>query len=323
MTAPDYERTLPVPQHNRAKSSSAVLSSQSSLQRSVPAPTERAHRVLRETNGNVQSVPILPPGQYLPTTSDADCTGPSYDRQAQMPALKRRSKSAVSLRSLVSSGTEPKKSKDKSDRSPKKPKKEKKIPKTKSSTGLSTMFAKLNRSSKNLAHDSENDYPDRSLTDDTSRRSGSPTERPMSGFVSGTQRVRTDRPSSRPGRPKSLIVTAKRELSDILSRQGSADRSQLSSRGSDTSCASRDAASASRFSIDRFRTAESDRRKASDSSAEHSAPNRGLFVGKRGSRVMAAVAAIDGKHKQATEQKPRHARLDPAEVEQAFEAVLV
>ena len=67
-------------------------------------------------------------------------------------------------------------------------------------------------------------------------------------------------------------------------------------------------------------------RKAQDEAHAHNRGKEGLTVSKRGSRVMAAVAAFNGKSKGLPKdaiQQPSAQVLDPYEVERAFETLLV
>jgi len=366
---------------NRRSKSSSILKSIMIPKNSNRMSREIAvDRGIRERNTNVQTVPLLPADHphsaaagsenISPTDKDDQRLSRSRDREDDKKKQKR-SKSAVSLRSLV--GGDDKKSRsraEKSDsRSPeKKSKKDKTLVKTKSSTGLSSMFAKMNRSSKNLSEDvsrdkentspptsacgsvhtpiftelatpAEHDDPFknpkvrpeisdaelRNVKDEIDRytpRDYSPyKQRDFQGY-----QPTLSRPSSS-GRPKSAIFSGSTPLMDIIGRRYSSDRNTLSSRGSESSRVTvrNEAQSGSQSSVARpgSRGSIAESRKASNSSAEQVLPKKCLTVAKRGTRVMAAVAAYDGKAQEAAAQSPREARLDPQAIDAAFEAVLV
>lgn len=70
---------------------------------------------------------------------------------------------------------------------------------------------------------------------------------------------------------------------------------------------------------DRRMTSE---RKTSGSSAEQPAASKGLNVAKRGGRVMAAVAALQGKSQEQPSKRKVETPLDPQAIDHAFEGVL-
>ncbi|KAF2153947.1 hypothetical protein K461DRAFT_292640 [Myriangium duriaei CBS 260.36] len=324
---------------------------------------------------NAQSVPLLPPDHphakphglenVAPRSTDGERASRAEER-GDLKKQHKRSKSAVSLRSLVGGG-ESKKTKEKKpkDQSPEKqnqsPKKA--VKKTKSSTGLASLFGRRNKSSKDLTETTN--------TEETSAPVSAVTtaETPIWAQFASQQesephthkrqpRVRTDisdekliglkheidrytpkdydpsrqrdfvgiKPAlSRPTsshRPQSAVLTGSGSMVDDWQKALlSAQRAQLGSRGSETSSVS--------FRDDR--TAPNSRpqsmhfdlhRQASGSSAEQ-APLQDIAVVKRGARVAAAVAAINNKvgSPRKTEAKV-DTKLDPKQVEEAFEAVL-
>lgn len=237
------------------------------------------------------------------------------------PGLHKRSRSARSLKALVSaSESKPRRSKKDKTTIENAEDKPKQLSKPKSSTGLSTMFAKLNRSSKDLslqARDGNHDEHGTPL-------SGSHDPGNHTQFTRRDTRVQASeasRPkSSGTARPRSLMITASKDLSDMLSR----NRRPPSAHGSDSSCASKAdvGLSRSRSLLERMRNAENSSRKTSGSSTDQIAENHAINVAKRGSRVMAAVAAYDRNDATATPPS-RKVVLDAQKVNDAFETVLV
>lgn len=111
-----------------------------------------------------------------------------------------------------------------------------------------------------------------------------------------------------------------------MSRRLSGERSRPSSRGSDGLTLSRTNSNKdgrqSPVADVAFENTQKTERKVSSSSNEQPAPKKGLTIAKRGSRVMAAVAALNSKAKESTGQSTFEPKLDPKEVDTAFEAVL-
>lgn len=139
------------------------------------------------------------------------------------------------------------------------------------------------------------------------------------------------------GRPKSALLPSSTSFVDVMARTISGDRSKLRSSGSDRPTSSRTSSKAStgdrptsfRSSKDynqrpimdhtRQESQSSMARKASSSSNDRAPPKPALDVSKRGSRVMAAVAALNDKANSAVSEP----KLDAKVVDAAFEAVLV
>lgn len=370
------------PQNSRAKSSGIL--------RGIVLPKnpnrmsrDIAHdKALRPISGQPTQVPILPPDHPHSRVLGAENVDPMQERKSRSSrqdidkegGLKKRSKSAVSLRSLVGGGDDKKsRSKKRSeDEVPKerKQKSPKKPVKTKSSTGLSTMFAKMNRSSKNLSQPTEDSnaarptspvgepvntpiwaqYATSQESEDSLRMAGrqaitSEQKKQIQSEIDlytpkdyspskqrnfqGAYQPTLSRPNSsgRPGnseRPKSAILTGAMPYLDVLGRQYSGDRAQLGSRGSDSSrkSARLENERGTKRSTERPRSMISDSglRKTSTSSAEQPLTKPNLTVSKRGARVMAAVAVLNGKSKEAITTPDK--ALDPKTVDEDFERVL-
>ncbi|KAK0345920.1 hypothetical protein LTR91_016222 [Friedmanniomyces endolithicus] len=234
--------------------------------------------------------------------------------------------------------------------------------KSKSSTNLSAIFAKMNRSSKDLSatvqKDKENTTPPSSSGGqlDTpiwaqfaSPEKGKPSSRPSTrdsksssnnvadeiarytprDYSPSKQRnfnASLDKPSMRPtlnSRPKSAYVLPTEVWTEAIGRRVSGQRASIEGRLSGETQRKEDQQQHRRVSGDRpvLLKRSHTERKASGSSAEQASVKEKLNVLKRGGRVMAAVAAFQGKSKadQATAQEPG---LDPVAVDEAFEAVL-
>ena len=372
--------------HRRTKSS-GVLQSIMTKNRNRVSRDISHEQALGVRNINSQTtMPLLPPDHphskalgeenVAPVRQD-DQRRSRRERRDDDKAPSKRSKSTVSLRSLVSGGGDDKESRRKADKdrgeSPEKksrrPRSQKPV-KTKSSTGLSAMFAKMNKSNKDLSlsqppesEDRENLSPSSSAAgsiqtpiwaqfatkDDPGAAMSNPKVRPdvtderlrevkdqidrytpkdyspdkQRGFH-GSQPV-LSRPSSS-ARPKSAILTGTLPKPYMLERRYSAERTQLGSRGSDSSRSGMQASDQimPRHVLERTRTDPTANvfRKISSSSSEQ-APARGLTIAKRGTRVMAAVAALTGKSEDELATSSSRAKpLDPKSVNDAFESVL-
>lgn len=230
--------------------------------------------------------------------------------------------------------------------------------KSKSSTNLSAVFARMNRSSKDLSagaqKDKENETPPPSATGPVptpiwARYSSSDkkeSERPKSSdsrssnlqeeiarytpqeYSPSKQRNfdgTLEQPSLRPtlsGRPKSTYEPTTNDFLSALTRSVSGRRSSTQARRSEDA-GSRQSKEQSRcVSGERPVLArwKSEDRKASGSSCEQEPAKEKLTIAKRGGRVMAAVAALQGKSK--TEHLKQEPELDQKTVDDAFEAVL-
>lgn len=343
--------------HQRSKSSGILRSIV------VPKNASRMSREitsdqLRDRNPNTRSqqMPLLPPDHPHSKAAGSENVDPSTrrgraDTVQEKPVAQKRSKSTVSLRSLVTSDEKrerkDERKKEKKEKSPKKP------IKTKSSTGLSAMFAKMNKSSKDLTETGPEKTRPHSISPPASA-SGS-IEAPIwaqfatlqtdvsmqsrsladeidlytpKAYLPSEQRnfqgygqPALSRPTSS-SRPQSMIATDGLTFGQPRGRRLSGDRSQLGSRGSDSSRLGLEPTQA------RGRTSMEGRRpndlteENRKSSAEQPAPAKGLTVTKRGTKVMAAVAAWNGKAKEPSSPN-KDLPLDPKAVDAAFEAVLV
>lgn len=235
--------------------------------------------------------------------------------------------------------------------------------KSKSSTSLSAMFGKMNRSSKDLStyaaqaptrpRDKENTSPPSSASGPMetpiwaqyASNTAKPSSRPVSRDSKSTNNIQDeiakytpvdyspskqrnfqgplDQPSLRPAvkaRPQSTYVQPTESFVEAVGRRVSGARASLDIRRSEDS-GRRLSKEHRRISIDKpvLKRASTDR-KVSGSSTEQAAPKDRLNITKRGGRVMAAVAAWQGKGKDPA-GKPE-AALDPKDVDKAFEAVL-
>lgn len=139
----------------------------------------------------------------------------------------------------------------------------------------------------------------------------------------------SDRPSSsgRPSsssRPKSALLPTSTSFGDALARKISGHRSQHQPSGGDRarppSSSSKESQRPSIEHSTSYFQYYTDRN-VSNSSTEQG-PSNPLKIAKRGSRVMAAVAALNGKANQTVPLKGE-AKLDPKAVDADFEAVLV
>ncbi|PNS16559.1 GTPase-binding protein rid1 [Sphaceloma murrayae] len=359
--------------NRRSKSSNVLQSLVMPKTRNRMSKDITHEQALSLRSPNAQTVPLLPPDHPHANVGESENVGPIAIEEKRSPRKKeqeqdrkehKRSKSVVSLRSLVGGDSKSSKDKDRKakDQSPEKkslrrPKKEK------SSTGLSALFAKKNKSVKDLSQPAQRDEPQTpssSVNDpadtpiwaqfasqkDTEEDVKYPRVRPdvsdekLRGVKSEIDRYtpkeydpyaqrdfQAIRPAlSRPTssyRPRSAVLAPPAPLlSDLQRALEAAQRSQLGSRGSDSSSISvkgiggeTSTAPSSRPQSVHFETA----RQASGSSTEQ-APAKDIAVAKRGARVAAAVAAIDFRG--PATKKPDTPRVDPREVEEAFEAVL-
>lgn len=345
-TTADQQASPTRPQHRRNKSSKFLKSLVSTKSRPVSpdlTPDTSSSSSGLQNAGRTQKVPILPP--------DHPHNRVLGERQSnvQTPPTspsKRAEKHTGASRYGWGSPT-------KEDNS--------KMKKTKSSTSLSAMFGKMNRSSKDLAayapqpppHGKENTSPPDSAVEpaDTpiwaqfSSTAGSDSKRsgehqparnihdeidrytPVD-YSPGKQRnfhgtTTNDQPSLRPSakaRPHSTVVAPTDGFIGALTRKVSSARNSMEGRRSEDS--------SRRVSRDEMRGISPVRptlphrmsdRKVSGSSAEQPAPKDKLNIQKRGARVMAAVAALQGKAKGTAKVEDT---LDPKVVDKDFEAVL-
>lgn len=243
---------------------------------------------------------------------------------------------------------------------------------TKSSTSISAIFGKMNRSSRDLSYapqqqsqphgkenttppdsatepvdtpiwaqfaspeknkprPSEDNRPTRSVQDEIDRYTPQDYSPGKQRNFNGTTAAR--QPSLRPAakqRPHSTIIAPTDGIMGALSRKVSSARSSMEQRRSEDS-ARRISKDELRAPVDRpklvhrhsersDRTADYFDRKVSGSSTEQAPAKEKLNIMKRGARVMAAVAALQGTAKGTVAKE--EAALDPKVVDREFEAVL-
>lgn len=293
----------------------------------------------------IKSVEVLPPDH--PHASKAKILGERQRNVQSPPTSPGKSKRQSTI--IPKDGTLKISTKTK-DGSPKK---------SKSSTSLSAMFAKMNRSSKDLSalvsKDKENATPQSS--------EDGPLETPIWAQLSTptgdeeTSEARDSKPSSsnihdeiakytpqeyspskqrnfngtleqpslRPtlnGRSRSSYNMAPSGFVGAVARRVSAHRSSIEARRSEDSDRRQGKEQSRRVSGDRpvLTRWQSSERKVSDSSCEQDPAKDTVTVAKRGNRVMAAVAALQGKSK--TEHLKQEPELDPKLLNEAFETVL-
>ncbi|KAK4545825.1 hypothetical protein LTR36_002389 [Oleoguttula mirabilis] len=322
-------------------------SSKSNLLRSLVSPKSKpASPGLDSRVSTTKSFPILPPDDLQHTK--AKVLGERQGNVQSPPSSPPKSRTAPKASKDSTTSKVPPKSKDGAS-APKK---------SKSSTNLSAMFAKMNRSSKDLStlvhKDKENTTPpssasgpaetpiwaqfaskDKTATRPSSRDSKSSgnihdeiakyTPQIYSPSKQRNFNGSLDQPSLRPtlnSRPQSAYVLGTESLVNAIGRRVSGHRASIEGRRSEDAGRRQGQEQDRRSSGDRAvlikRT--SIERKVSGSSTEQAAGKEKLTIAKRGGRVMAAVAAFQGKSK--TEQPKQEAVLDPKNVDQAFEAVL-
>lgn len=134
----------------------------------------------------------------------------------------------------------------------------------------------------------------------------------------------SDQPSLRPAiksRPQSTVIVPTEGFVGALGRKVSSARASMEARRSEDSARRPSKEERRRISFERptLPHRHSDR-KVSGSSTEQPPPKDKLNINKRGGRVMAAVAALQGKAKGTAPKE--EATLDPKVVDAEFEAVL-
>nr|OQO17449.1 hypothetical protein B0A51_17302 [Rachicladosporium sp. CCFEE 5018] len=240
------------------------------------------------------------------------------------------------------------------------------LKKSKSSTGLTSMFSKMNRSSQDLSSfaapplvkDKENSTPPSSSHDQmtppiwaqfssTSTTARNLHDRPASRDSRSSQSVQdeitrytpqnyspskqrefhgaVEQPSLRPTlsrRPQSTVVQPTGSFMGVLGLRASGARTSMEGRRSpETSQRTSVESTARPMLAERNSAAPAmTERKASGSSTEQDTSAVGLTVAKRTGRVMAAVAALQGRTKNTAVKTENP--IDLAEVDAAFEAVL-
>lgn len=338
----------PQQSHRRNKSSKFLKSLVSSKSRPVsPETTPSSSEHVVQTAGRTQKIPLLPPDH--PHASTSRVLGERQFNVQSPPTSpsKQPDKPTGTGRYRSRSPTKPENSQPK---------------KTKSTTSLSAMFGKINRSSRDLSaytpqsqsQEKENTTPPDSAVEPVDTpiwaQFASPTSDNMrssqeganssaireeitkytpQNYSPGKQRNfnggSSDQPSLRPtlrSRPQSTVITpTEGSFGGALGRKVSNARASMEARRSQES--------SGRMSKDDFLRTSAERpkllhrhsdRQVSGSSTEQPPPKGGLSIAKRGTRVMAAVAALQGKPKSTPAKE--EAALDPKTVDAEFEAVL-
>lgn len=334
------------PQHRRnASSKSGILKS---LVSSKARPADLKPSRENAHQARSQTVPILPP-DHLHGSSRGG-------------GLKER---AGNVQSPPTSPSKKKATFGRNDRDNKtsKAKDAKDFKKSKSSTNLGAVFAKMNRSSKDLSAQVSKDKENRTPPVSAHQPSETPifaqfsskidpnSSRPDSRGSKSSNNLQSeidlytpkvyspskqrnfngtaDEPGMRPtlgrDRPKSAYYAAQDGFIASLGRRASGRQASLDEkRRSEDAARKQIPVQNGRVSMERSRiqSRASMDRKTSGSSTEAPAKEK-LNVTKRGGRVMAAVAAFQGKMKETpAEQTKKEEPLDPKTVDAAFEAVL-
>lgn len=294
-------------------------------------------------------MPILPPDHH-----DASSRGPGLRERAgnvqSPPTSPSKKKGTVGWNDKDVKAAKAKDSKDA-------------MKKSKSSSNLGAVFAKMNRSSKDLSaqvsKDKENKAPQASANrlaetpifaqfasknDSDSARPdsrGSKSSNLQSEIDLYTPKVYSsskqrnfngtiDEPGMRPtlsrDRPKSAYFGNSEGLMGTLGRRVSGGNANIDEkRRSEDIMRKQAPVQDGRVSLEKSRILQrqSTDRKTSGSSTEQAPSKEKLSIAKRGGRVMAAVAAFQGKSKDTlAEQTKKEESLDPKAVDAAFEAVL-
>lgn len=329
-------------------------SSKSNILRALVSPNGRAAEkeasgTSSRQHGHTQTVPILPPDH--PHAPKTKVLGERHGNTQASPSKPRPKRLATSNTSNELTTTKsPKKRAEGSDASPKK---------SKSSTNLAGMFSRMNRSSKDLSagvpKDKENTTPPSSSHEPlhtpiwsqfaTSQKQGS---RPSTRDGQSPREIEDEiakytpqnyspskqrnfngsyeQPQLRPTlgtRPQSMYVMGA-EFVGAIGRRVSGDRISLTGRKSEDLDRRQSKEHTRRVSGEKMFEARRTNveRKASGSSAEQAPAKEKLNITKRGGRVMAAVAALQGKGKEQSDKAKAEPLLDPKAVNEAFEAVL-
>jgi hypothetical protein len=344
------------PQHRRNRSSKFLRSLVSSKSRPVSPDmtSEPPSSGLQQHSIRTQKVPLLPPDH--PHQASTRILGERHSNAQSPPSSPSKRGSKQSIASRYGSRS-PAKS-DSND-----------VKKSKSTTSLSAMFGKMNRSTRDIAgyapqtqpHGKENTTPPESAVESADTpiwaqfaSAGSNDSRPShesrpsrdiheeidrytpKDYSPGKQRnffgsTRTSQPSLRPAakeRPRSTVFTPTDSFMGALGRKVSSARSSMEARRSEDSARriskeelrGNPTSNPTERPILVHRHSERSERSASGSSNEQPAAKEKLNITKRGSRVMAAVAALQGKAK-APSVKGEDV-LDPKVVDKEFESVL-
>ena len=231
----------------------------------------------------------------------------------ESPKKPKKSKSSTSISSMLGKSRSPKKSGETSRR----PKdKENTTPPSALAVNRTPIWEQMHTSK--LTDVAEKDNERSVLADEIAKytpRDYSPSK--QRNFYGGYQPTLGKRtPSST--RPQSTIVTASIWSDNISTRRTSRDEEQTAVDKRYSACmpppASRDASQ-----ITLAQPASSIRRASPERNGGGEQPKQGLGITKRGARVMAAVAAFNGRTKESETEPP----LDPKAIDAAFEEMLV
>lgn len=338
------------PGHRRnASSKSAILRSWvSSSNKSRPTSPEDN----TATGTTTYHVPLLPAD--APSCNSRGVLGERANNVQSPP------QSPIKKDNMSKSKTAAKRIKDVQGKEKEAPMKSKK-----SSSNLAAVFAKMNRSSKDVSKIAAMDKDKENATPPVSSSNEPPPTPIWAQFASGTSSNASvprsdkiesrrssiheeiarytpqdyspgkqrnfngtlDQPGLRPtlgsSRPQSAYFSGSEGLMSAIGRRVSGGRPSVEGRRSEE---------ASRRQVDQSKRASFERaavlhrnlasRKTSSGSAEQSAKEK-LNIAKRGGRVMAAVAAFQGKKQEPPLSKDKEdAPLDPKAVDAAFESVL-
>ncbi|KAK4958746.1 hypothetical protein LTR10_003542 [Elasticomyces elasticus] len=359
--------TRPTGGHKRNASSKSNLL-RAFVSSSKPNPRPETDNNINNNNmqRSSKSVPFLPPDHPHAVTGKARVLGERQGNVQSPPTSPTKSRGIKNAGTTTTTQQIKVKTTDgATNSSPKK---------SKSSTNLSAMFGRMNRSSKDLTA--------LNTTTNTNTRDKENTTPPPSSAGPETARdtpiwAQFSKPASRPGTrdskasannisdeiarytPREYSPSKQRNFDGEIGRGGEMARPTLNSRPKSMYVSSSTTegwagalgrkVSGQRASIEGRLSGEGRRDsggegrrvsggrpglikrsltdlKASSSSAELGPAKEkergGLSVLKRGGRVMAAVAAFQGKPKPATPTEPQDSSLDPKALDEAFEAVL-
>jgi hypothetical protein len=331
-------------QHRRNKSSKFLMSLVSSKSRPVsPDMTHESFSNAVHHGARTQKIPVLPPDH--PHNATSRVLGERQSNAQPAPSSPSKGTSRYGSRSPT-----------KTDSS--------RMKKSKSSTSISAMFGKMNRSSRDLSyapkaqaqpHGKENTTPPDSATEpvdtpiwaqfaspDPKRSEDSQPTRSVQDEIdrytpqdyspgkqrnfNGTTTIRQE-PSLRPAakqRPHSTIIVPTDGFMGALSRKVSSARSSMEAKRSEDSARRISREEMRNYAGERpplaHRHSERTERHVSGSSTEQAPVKEKLNIIKRGARVMAAVAALQGNAKGTTSKE--EVVLDPKTVDREFEAVL-
>ncbi|KAK5162379.1 hypothetical protein LTR04_003906 [Oleoguttula sp. CCFEE 6159] len=376
------------PQHKRNKSSvlKSIMVSRSHKRTTsegtvLVQPKSDENNPPYNPHNITKDMPALPPnhphaGQRVleEIPQNVNPPSPKKSKEENDLGLRKKKRSSVNLRSLSRGWTgKDRPAQESQDGTPENDRSSQKRPKkSKSSTSIATMFAKANRSLKNL-HETELSMPPKNIENTTPPSSASPSAAHVpiwAQFASqplqetstitniplndqyrdvndeiarytpqdyspskqrnfhGHERPSLRRPGAPTQRPKSAYLpnttasgsfmeTPSRKISNDRSRPGSSKRDSIEAQ--EASGEQTRKGSGGRPVLQRYSSIEE--RKVSSGSSEPPPSKAGLTVAKRGARVMAAVAAFNGKAKEAEIQK-EESKLDAKSIDAAFEAVL-